>query len=457
MAQVLESYVGLQWGDEGKGKLIDEAVERARAENPGKRTVVVRYQGGANAGHSVYVRNEEGKLVKFVTHVSPSGLTNGADVAIGPQVAFNPIAFAEELESGKKLFGYDGRVLISERTGILMDYHKKIDRWYEEQSGDNAAVGSTKQGIGPFYMDNARRTTRLTVFEWASKRFSEKLRFILEQKKPELEAAGIWYPNYLEELIAQHDQARKTLACKVERLEYRIREYLERGDNILIEGGQGTGLDVDMGTIPDQTSSHLLAPHAFPGLGLPRREFRIIGVEKVYPSRVGKGHMPTLDIGEFGNSIVEEAGEFGATTKRRRRVGYPDWLYVKRSAMLNDCDSVIITRADNLQNRDVKACIAYQLEDGMQITEVPLILDGVRPVYLKKMFEWNLWDGPRDLSKPEDVDAALRIHRQEYVSKGFDSLPEDLRRYVEEHDSFVGVRTIGVSIGPARGETVWRK
>lgn len=453
MTQVLESYVGLQWGDEGKGKIVDERVAYAQSLEDDKRVVVVRYQGGANAGHSVYVRAPSGELKKFVTHAAPSGLTSNADIAIGPHVAFNPLAFMREIEEAQRVFRYSGRILISERVGVLMDYHQKIDAWREGQQ-NGQGVGSTKQGIGPFYEDNARRTTRITFDEYVSGAFPHKLKSVLELKKRELEEVGVWSDNYCDWLVTEHEQTRKVLRPFAERLEYRLEEYLEGGDHILIEGAQGTGLDVDMGTIPDQTASHLLAPHAFPTLGLPRSVFTIYGVEKIYPTRVGKGHFPTLADDDFGTRVVENAGEFGATTGRKRRAGYPDWVFVYRAARINDCDGIYIMRADNVQDQEIKVCTAYQFPDGSLSTEVPLSLEGVQPIYSKRRYRWHLFDGPSDLSKPETVDEQLKLLRKKYVEAGFCSLPRDLQQFVHDHNSFVGVPIVGISIGPSRGETV---
>ena len=453
MTQVLEAYVGLQWGDEGKGKIVDERVVYAQSLGDGKKVVVVRYQGGANAGHSVYVRTSSGELRKFVTHSAPSGLTSNADIAIGPHVAFNPLKFVAEVDEARRVFGYSGRILISERVGVLMDYHQKIDAWREGQQ-DGQGIGSTKQGIGPFYEDNARRTTRITFSEYLSNDFPHKLKRVLELKKRELEEVDALYDNYTEWLVAEHEQARKALHPFAERLEYRLTEYLEEGNHIIIEGAQGTGLDVDMGTIPEQTASHLLAPHAFPTIGLPRSVFTIYGVEKIYPTRVGKGHFPTLACDAFGDYVTENAGEFGATTGRKRRAGYPDWVFVYRAARINDCDEIYIMRADNVQDQDLKVCIAYQLPDGTLSTEVPLILEGVQPVYSPRTYRWHLFDGPSNLSKPETVDEQLKSLRKKYVDAGFSSLPGDLQQFVRDHEHFVGIPVAGISIGPSRGETV---
>lgn len=457
MVQISEAYVGLYWGDEGKGKLVSLAARRARALNGGKRTVVVRYNGGPNAGHTDFVEMGEKGLVRFITHAAPSGLTSGSDIAIGPQVAFAPEQFMKELNDARDLFEYDARIMISERAGVLFDYHLKLDGWQEEQARESGSdIGTTKRGIGPFYQDNARRATRITFADYVSDKFPDVLRRVLELKRFELEAAGIWRADYFDELVSVHDPIRRELRPCAERLEYRLIEMMENGDNIIIEGANGSGLDVDMGTIPDQSSSHILAPHAFPSLGLPRARFKIYGVEKAYPTRVGAGPMPTLDTGDFGKEVADNAGEEGATTRRKRRVGYPDLVWIRRSVMLNDCDGIIITRIDNVQDRDIKVCTRYRTDEGI-IDEVPLKLEGVVPIYRDETYRWHLWDGPKDLSDARAVHNALRSNRMKYVEGGFDSLPEGLKKYIAEHDAFVGVPTVGLSIGPTSDETVLKE
>ncbi|MBI2124932.1 adenylosuccinate synthetase [Candidatus Woesearchaeota archaeon] len=454
MNPIREAYVGLSWGDEGKGKFVDEALERAQLLAPEKRRIVVRYQGGPNAGHTLYISSAAG-LIKFVTHSSPTGLACNADLGIGPNCAFDPESFLSELKQGQELFDYQGRVLISERVGILFDYHRKLDAWRE--SGEGRSIGTTKSGIGPFYEDNARRLTRVTFADYVSDNFPDLLREVLNAKSMELSAAGILKPRYLEEVIAVHDPIRRELKEFKERLEYRMLEYLEGGHHIIIEGAQGTELDVDMGTIPDQTSSHTPAPHAFPSLGLPRGEFKIYGVEKVYPTRVGNGLMPTLADDAIGDMITKNAGEFGAKTGRKRRAGYPNWAAIKRAVRINDCDGIYITRVDCIQDVDIKVCTGFQI-DGKVTDEVPLDLSQIeKPVYQERTYQWKLWDGPRDLSNPLVVDQVLKEQRERYIQGGFDSFPPALREYVMDHDAYVGCKTAAVSIGPARGETVRRE
>ncbi|MBL7147585.1 MAG: adenylosuccinate synthetase [Nanoarchaeota archaeon] len=456
MVQILKSYVGLGFGDEGKGNQVDGGVAFAKSFDEGKRTVVVRFQGGPNAGHTIYSYGLDGKLIEFITHAAPSGLIGNVDIAVGPSVAFDTEKFINELKGAGELFRYNGRVMISERAGILFDYHRKLDVW-REMSGKK--IGTTKSGIGPLYEDNERRTTRITFYDYISNRFHDKLKEVLKLKKLELSAAGILeegIDKYCEKLIAIHDPIRKELAPFVERLEYRLREYLMNGDNIIIEGSQGTGLDVDMGSISDVTSSHLLAPYAFASLGLPRNAFKIYGVEKVYVTRVGEGVLPTLATDGFGDIVVKNAGEFGATTRRKRRVGYPDWVFTKRSAMLNDCDGIILTRVDVVQDLELKVCCSYDI-NGEIVEEVPLDLSTVKPIYKDKKFKWHLWDGPSDLSNPIDVDNQLKDKRKEYVEGGLEGLPLGLQNYIKEHDNYVGCPIIGASIGPSRGETVFKR
>ena len=450
--QILEAFVGLQFGDEGKGKIVDERVMHAKNINSENRLLVVRYHGGANAGHTVLVRDENGKLIRFVTHSAPSGLTSNSDIAIGPDVAFNPISFAAELDSAVKIFGYNGKVLISNRVGILFDFHKSIDTHSEDH--DSLNIGSTKQGIGPFYQDNTKRTTRITFQDYISDKFTDRLKEVLNLKRKELEDADVWNEKLFDGLIEQHKYPRERLKSFGVNLEYCLkRDYLDKGNHIIIEGAQGTGLDVNMGDMPNVTSSHLLAPFAFPSLGLPRSKFKIYGIEKIYPTRVGNGHLPSLAEDKFAE-IGKNAGEIGVTTGRKRRVGYPDWVFVKRAAMINDCDGIIITRVDNVQDNPIKVCVNYSL-NGSLTDEVSCSLTGSNAIYNDKTYEWHLWDGPKDMSDPILVDDILKDQRAEYVKKGFDSLPFELKQFVKDHDEFIGCKTVGISIGPSRGETVY--
>ncbi|MSS74399.1 adenylosuccinate synthetase [Candidatus Pacearchaeota archaeon] len=445
---IRRAFVGLQWGDEGKGKVVDEAAAEARDLNDGHKTIVVRTQGGPNAGHTIKTINSQGTPVTFITHAAPSGLPSNVDIAIGPHVAFSPKHFLKEINEARDLFNYNGRIMISERVGILLDYHRLIDEIRENNI--STSVGSTKNGVGPFYEDVARRTTRITFADYVSSKFPDRLREVMEIKKSEIESAlvknNISFKDCLDKILAAHESLRHQLASYGERLEYRLNEYLEDGNHIIIEGAQGSGLDVDMGTIPDQTSSHLLAPHAFPGLGLSRSDFEIYGVEKIYPTRVGKGEMPTIDIKNFGKTVQREAREIGATTGRPRRVGYPDWVFVKHTARLNDCDGIILTRVDDVQNHELQVCVAYCFPDGNILNEVPLYLQGVTPFYANETFNWNLWNNLDE--------TGIKMARKKYVEKGKFALPSNLREFISEHDNYVGCPIKGVSIGPYRGDTI---
>jgi len=449
--------VGMLWGDEGKAKILDELVQEAKEDN-NQKVWVVRFQGGPNAGHTMCVRKDD-ELVKFVTHAAPSGLTSNSEIAIGPHTAFDTEKFMKELNEARELFNYDAGIHISERVGILFDYHRIIDGLQEAKRKNK--VGTTKSGIGPFYMDNANRATRITFADYVGDNFHDKLKEVLKQKNKDLEEAKSLIPefedyslsNYIEKLIAVHNPIREELKEFVCRLEYRLREALENGENIIGEGAQGTMLHVNMGTIPDVSSSHLLAPEGLASLGLPRRAFKIYGIEKIYPTRVGNGFMPTLAEDEFGVETQKNSGEAGATTGRKRRVGYPDWVISKYAAMLNDLDGIYLTRADCVQDKDLKVCTAYEI-DGQEIAEVPLKLEIAKPFYSDKTYRWHLWDGTKDLSDPLKADKELAEKRKSLVEAGRDGLPEGLREFVENHDEYVRVPTIGVSIGPARGETI---
>lgn len=440
--------VGLVWGDEGKGKVVDELTYDGLTED--ENTLVVRYQGGKNAGHTlIFMLN--GKWHKFVTHAAPSGIVRGTDIAIGPRVAFDPIAFVKELNQANELLdGYKGRILVSNRAGICFEYHGLIDAAVESAG---KGVGSTKSGIGPFYEDLARRTTRITFQDYLSERFPDRLKQVLEHKKAEMEAMGISVKGMLERLVETHKEPRNRLKDFGVDLEYRMTEYMKNGANIIIEGAQGSGLDRDMGDIPNTTSSELLAPCAFSSLGLRRQDFEIIGVEKIYPTRVGDGDFPTYATDSFAQ-VGDLNGEFGASTGRRRRVGYPDWVMARRNAWLNECDGIVLTRADGVQDRQMKVCTAYDVNEKVT-TEVPVSLTGVKPVYGSNVYQWKLWEGHRNLADPLNEPLELTKARADYVAGGREALPQELRRFVDDHDRFVGCKTIGVSIGPKSGDTIY--
>jgi adenylosuccinate synthase len=392
-------------------------------------------------------------LKKFVAHAAPCGIASNTDLGIGPQTAFDPEKFMKELKEAKEIFGdYTGRIMISERTGVLLDYHRMLDMFQEKKRLHK--VGTTAFGIGPFYMCNAERTTRITFADYVSDRFPEKLKEVLKWYRRPLNAMGKRSINdYCEELLAVHNPIREELKDFNERLEYKLQEYIKNDHNIIIEGAQGTYLDVDMGTIPDQTSSHLLAQDAFSGLGLSRKDFKIYGIEKVYPTRVGSGPMPTL--AEELQIVGENAGEKGATTGRVRRVGYPDWVLIRRAAMINDIDGIFLTRADNAQDIDWKVCTEYKFENKF-IKEVPLDLSKVIPSYEMTKYNWHLFDAPKNLSNPAEVDEQLRPLRKTIVEAGDYNLPLELLGYINAHDTYVGRPIVGVSIGPERGETILR-
>jgi adenylosuccinate synthase len=453
MTQLLECIVGLGWGDEGKGKIVDEQAVRARSMFPERRAVVVRFQGGPNAGHSLYTRRD-GKLQKFVVHAAPSGLASNSDIAIGPSVAFDPEKFLEEIHAARNNLEYNGRILISGRTGILFSYYRELDSWNESKEG---SIGTTKSGIGPFYQDTARRVTRITFHDYVSPSFSDRLLEVLYSKEDELRKKEIVtgsLTDYLNQLVAFHEPLRRELKDYEVVLEDVLREaYLNEGRHIIIEGAQGTMLDVDMGSIPEVTSSHLLAPYAFGSLGLPRRAFKVYGVEKVYPTRVGNGILPTLATDSF-QDIAELAGEVGATTGRKRRVGYPDWVLSRRAVQLNDCDGIFLTRADVVQDRELRVGVAYRYKDGESGIVVPTDLADIEePIYHSETYQWHLWDNQVGLANPLEVDGALRGVRMEYVG-GRKQLPDGLLRFIEDHERATGCLVVGVSIGPARGETV---
>lgn len=480
--------VGGAWGDEGKGKIVvEEILEEQRA---GKTVYNGRWQGGANAGHSIYIRIN-GVLHKFVAHASPSGAVCNANLFIGPDVAYDSVKFVKETKEARERFGFNSDILISERTGILFDYHISLDMAQELSRARQ--VGTTGSGIGTFYMDNSRRTTRLVFADYVSPNFKDRLKSIFHEKRDEFNAASgyllasaakkekgdeknqkiadehrqrgerlciVKLNTYLDELISQHEPVIEELKHCGCQLEYVLNRALSRGDSIVLEGAQGTMLDVNAGTLPDVTSSHLLAQNGITSVGLPRRAFKIYVVEKVYPTRVGNGVMPTLAGDDFGVETQKNGGEQGATTGRLRRVGYPDWVVSAYAAMMNDADGFILTRVDLVQDKELKHCVAYKRPSGEISNEMPLDLSSVKPVYSERTHKWHLWDGPTDLSDPLKVDEILRPLRERYVKGDWRNLPRGFRDYCLKHNEHVFLSTgravpiVAASISPVVGERV---
>lgn len=417
--------IGSQWGDEGKGKITDFLAEKAN--------VVVRYQGGNNAGHTVVANGEEFKL-----HLIPSGILYadktcviGNGVVIDPQVLLEELAYLQQ--RGIKI----GKLVISSNAHIIMPYHRVLDGLEEEARGDHK-IGTTKRGIGPAYMDKASRIGIRIIDLLDKDEFAEKLRRNLVEKnnlfvkvygKEALEFAEIYqtYLGYAEKIRAM--VADSSLI---------IDKSIKAGERVLFEGAQGTLLDIDHGTYPFVTSSHPIAGGACIGAGVgPTRINKVIGVIKAYTTRVGEGPFPTELLDETGEEMRKNGHEFGTTTGRARRCGWFDAVIARYAARVSGISDFAVTKLDVLTGfAKLKICVSYRVGEEV-ITEFPQsqkLFKQCEPVY-EEMPGWQ-----------EDITQVRR----------FEDLPQTAQDYIRRIEELSGVSATLVAVGPGREQTIIR-
>ena len=416
--------IGAQWGDEGKGKIVDHLAERAQ--------MVVRYQGGNNAGHTVVIGDTVLKL-----HQVPAGIIRqGVAAVLGNGMVINPPALVEELDR----IASEGIVIddlcISDKAHVVMPYHPMLDG-LEERLRGKGSLGTTKKGIGPAYTDKyARRGLRMRdLIEPA--RFRAKLEAALAYVNRLLVDVFGEEPCSADEIIAEYQPAIDRVAPWVTDTSLVINESLSRGENVLLEGAQATMLDIDFGTYPFVTSSSPTSGGACQGAGMsPVHVKEVIGVVKAYTSRVGTGPFPTELHDEIGDFIVETGHEYGTTTGRRRRPGWLDAVGLRYAARVNGFTGIALTRVDVLAGLDeVSICTGYRLPDGSVTEHYPAdteILATVEPVYETHPG----WDG--------EISSA----------RTWDALPANLRRYCERVAELLGVGVDLVSVGAERSDLV---
>ena len=408
--------VGLQWGDEGKGKIVDLVAKNY--------DIVIRSQGGHNAGHTVVL---DGK--KYALHLLPSGVLNpNAINVIGNGVVVYPKQLIKEINNFDK--NIKEKLLISDKAHMILDHHIAIDQARERLRGKNA-IGTTGRGIGPAYADKiARVGVRMGELRDID-RLMDKLKHYYEMNKGYFEYLGIKIPNINElqkELEFYKDELIKNITDTTKYL------WDNMDKNMLLEGAQATLLDIDHGTYPYVTSSNTIASGALTGSGLPPKALKkIIGIAKAYTTRVGNGPFPTEDLEEDGEKLRVQGHEFGTTTGRPRRCGWFDVVAAKYAITLNGCDEVAIMKLDVLDGFDrVKVCVAYE-KDGEKIDYFPSDLEGVKPIYV----ELEGWDGSKGVTE-------------------FDKLPENAKKYIEFLEEKVGCHIKYVSTGPDRNATIIR-
>lgn len=425
------AIIGTQFGDEGKGKIIDYIAKDA--------DIVVRYQGGCNAGHTVVVN---GKEYKF--HLIPSGVIHGKKLIIGNGVVLDLEVLVNEIENIKPKVGKLD-LLISDRAHITLPFHRTLDG-IEESFKGKSKIGTTKRGIGPTYTDKVARSGLRIIDILDKETLKEKLGNMIPIKERMLRYvfksdSVISKDEIMEHCLKFGDKIKNYVGdASVE-----INNAIKQGKNILFEGAQGTLLDVDHGTYPFVTSSNPTAGSVCTGSGVgPKVINRIIGISKAYTTRVGMGPLPTELKDELGEKIREKGKEYGATTGRPRRCGWLDGVILKYSVRVNGLDGLAITKLDVLGGfKKLKICTSYDF-DGKKIQEFPAsikVLEKCKPVY-EELDDWP------DFSKEE---------WKRITNEGYYSLPKELKDYLKRIEEIAGIPIFLISMGPERESTICLK
>jgi adenylosuccinate synthase len=414
--------VGAQWGDEGKGKIIDVLTEAAE--------IVVRTQGGNNAGHTVFIGNK-----KYILHLIPSGILRpGKICVIGNGVVVDPVSLVEEIE---ELEGQGVRVknlCVSESCHLVLPYHRELDSQRESLKGKNK-IGTTKRGIGPAYGDKAARTVLRMVDLINPARFEALLRLKIKENNEILRAFGA-KPLSFPKVLAAYRAAGDRLKPFVTNTVVLLHEATRRNAEILFEGAQGTFLDIDHGTYPFVTSSNTTAGGACTGSGVaPHRMERVVGVMKAYTTRVGEGPLPT-ESAEIADLLHGMGREFGATTGRARRCGWFDAVATHYAAIINGIDEIAVTNLDGLDSVEtIKVCIAYRAGSA-RLDYMPAdveVMAKCKPVYA----EFPGWCAPTSNCQT------------------WKELPKRARDYLKALAELTGARLRIVSVGPDREQTIF--
>jgi adenylosuccinate synthase len=414
--------VGAQWGDEGKGKITDYMASKAE--------VVVRYQGGNNAGHTVEVGKEKYKL-----NLIPSGILHGDKLCIiGNGVVLDPEAFLNEVKMLHERGISTANLKISDRTHLIFPYHRKIDELSELQRGSDD-IGTTKKGIGPCYMDKTERIG-IRICDLIKKDiFASKLKANIETKNKYLKEILGFEGYCYEEMLAAYEGYAEQLRPYVADASVLVYEACKADKRVLFEGAQGTLLDLDFGTYPYVTSSHPVSGGVCTGAGIgPSMVNKALGVVKAYTTRVGKGPFPTELKDATGDLIREKGFEFGTVTGRPRRCGWFDAVIVRYAVRINGLTGIALTKLDTLAGMPkIKLCVGYKL-DGEIIREFPASMEDLaycEPVY-EELGGWGDISGITEYNK----------------------LPANALRYIERIEELCGAKVSVVSVGPRRDQTI---
>lgn len=421
----VRAVLGAQWGDEGKAKVVDFLTSEA--------DIVVRFQGGANAGHTIKAGDLE-----FVFHLIPAGIVHpDKSCVIGNGVVLDPVVlFSEINDLEDRGFSIEGRLFISQNAHLVMPYHSSLEKASEKRIG-KSAIGTTLRGIGPAYLDKLNRSTGIRVIDLLEvDSLPEKIRRITQEKNEILKK--VYGEEGLSELpiIESYVSLAERIAPYVTDTSLFLNEAIQQGKRVLFEGSQGTLLDIDHGTYPYVTSSNTTAGAICTGTGIgPTRIDEVVGVVKAYSTRVGNGPFPTELTTQIGDRIREIGQEYGATTGRPRRCGWLDLVVIHLAVRLNAFSSLAITRLDILDSMEsLKICTHY-LFQGKRIEHFPgslKVLEVCEPVY-ENLPGWQ--------SSTKDI-------------RSFDDLPTNAKRYLDRIREIISIPISYVSVGPDRDETI---
>ena len=413
--------VGAQWGDEGKGKVVDYLAKDA--------DIIARYQGGNNAGHTVVVNDE-----KYILHLIPSGILHpGKKCVIGNGVVLSPKVFLDEVDSLRdRGVNIGDNLAISDRAHMIMPYHILM----ESVDGENKRIGTTNRGIGPTYVDKVGRSGIRVGDLLDFKAFEEKLEFNLEKKTKILGKSEEWMKSTKAEILDEYKGYAERLKPFIADTSVLLHKAIKAGKSILFESAQGTLLDIDLGTYPYCTSSNPTAGGACAGLGVgPTNIDEVVGVLKAYTTRVGEGPFPTELPPDIDEMVRQRGQEFGATTGRKRRCGWFDAVIARYAVRVNGFTGVAVTKLDILDEMEtLKLCVGYNYNGELR-TEFPGqidVLDNCEPVY-ESMDGWLT-----DISK---------------ISK-YEELPENARKYIERISQLIETKIKFVAVGPERDRII---
>ena len=417
MSNRADIIVGLQWGDEGKGKIVDHLAQ--------KYDIVCRFAGGHNAGHTIVVGDK-----KYALHLIPSGVLNPDAInVVGNGVVLSPKDFIKEMSQFDNL---KDRLYISDRAHLLLPYHAMIDQARERMKGDKA-IGTTGKGIGPAYGDKVARVGHRAGELRDPKKLRDRILDYFKMNAPVFEAMGVAQPDS-EELLKELQEYSDALLPYITDTTQLLWRALDEEKRILLEGAQGTMLDIDHGTYPYVTSSNTISAGACSGLGLnPKDIGDVTGIAKAYCTRVGNGPFPSEEFGKEGEMIRERGHEFGTTTGRPRRCGWFDAVAMRHAVRINGVDRVALMKLDVLDGFDeVKVCVAYE-KDGERVDFVPYDMEGIEPIY-KSFKGWQRSEGVKE----------------------FEQLPQTAQEYILALEEMIGCKIGIISTSPQREDTIIR-